>query len=78
MIGNSWLAGALIIDVLTFALVVLAQNDIAARAFLRELAWRGDEAYASAVVFKGIALADGLAVLRGRPAVGREWVGGLW
>lgn len=64
----------MVIDVVTLALVILAKNEIAAKAFLRELTCmtetedKGRQSYAHNVVMKATALVEG----------GRGWMEDLF
>lgn len=59
----------MLLDVITFMLVVRAQDELAVRQLLRELTYCPDEGYQSAVVLKGTGLCG---------QTGRNWVVGLY
>lgn len=59
----------MLLDLLTFVLVLRARDQIAARQLLKELTYRLDDEYAANVLLKGVGFVGGSS---------REWVAGVY
>lgn len=59
----------MLLDIITFVLIIKAQDELAARQLLKELTYCSDEGYQTAVVLKGVGLCG---------QAGKAWVLGLY
>jgi len=60
-----------LIDIITFVLILKAKNDIAARQFLLHLASAHNEDYSRLVVLKAVGLSE-------TPTTSRQWLTSLY
>ena len=61
----------MLLDIITLVGIITAQNDIAARQLLLELASNHDEDYSKLVILKSVSLLD-------QPAIGKQWLANLY